>query len=90
VAVVRVAVVLGGNCAGWQLFWVEIVIGISCPGGSCLGGFCFRTEIMIQLFWKYTHALYEHNVYEENHAFFNICCFCNAFDITHNADFTLQ
>jgi len=39
VAVVQVAVVLGGNCSRWQLsrwqlFWVAIVLGGSCLGGS--------------------------------------------------------
>jgi len=29
-----VAVVQRGNCPWWQLLWVAIVLGGSCPGGS--------------------------------------------------------
>jgi len=28
------------------------------------------------------------SVYEKNHAFLSIFCFCNAFLMKHNADFT--
>jgi len=42
VAVVWVAVVLGGSCprsqlSGWQLFGVAVVLGGNCPGGNCPG-----------------------------------------------------
>jgi len=37
VAVVWVAVVLGGSCPGWHLPEVAVVLDGKCPGGSCPG-----------------------------------------------------
>jgi len=63
-AIIRVAVVLGGNCPWWQIVmgancpgWqlslvaivrVAIVLGGSCPGGGCPGG-CSPDTLFI--FW---------------------------------------
>jgi len=57
-----VAVVLDGNCprqhlSGWQLSLVAIVLGSSCPGGSCLVAVVYEAIVLEPLYhesWEMT------------------------------------